>query len=76
MDTPSEGFKIAVDEASNGNTADLGKMLGSAVWGKIKDQLKNCYGSGSGGSAGSVAAGKTYTYDYSGSVKKCYPPGW
>ena len=46
MDTPSEGFKIAVDEASNGNTADLGKMLGSAVWGKIKDQLKNCYGSG------------------------------
>lgn len=46
MDTPSEGFKIAVDEASNGNTADLGKMLGSAVWGKIKDQLKNCYGGG------------------------------
>lgn len=74
MDTPSEGFKIAVDEASNGNTADLGKMLGSAVWGKIKDQLKNCYGSGSGGSAGSVAAGKTYTYDYSGSVKSVTLP--
>ena len=74
VDTPSEGFKIAVDEASNGNTADLGKMLGSAVWGKIKDQLKNCYGSGSGGSAGSVAAGKTYTYDYSGSVKSVTLP--
>lgn len=74
MDTPSEGFKIAVDEASNGNNADLGKMLGSAVWGKIKDQLKNCYGSGSGGSAGSVAAGKTYTYDYSGSVKSVTLP--
>lgn len=74
MDTPSEGFKIAVDEASNGNAADLKKMLGSAVWGKIKDQLKNCYGSGSGGSAGSVAAGKTYTYDYSGSVKSITLP--
>ena len=74
VDTPSEGFKIAVDEASNGNTADLEKMLGSAVWGKIKDHLKNCYGSGSGGSAGSVAAGKTYTYDYSGSVKSVTLP--
>ena len=74
LDTPSEGFKIAVDEASSGNTADLEKMLGFAVWSKIKDQLKNCYGSGSGGSAGGVAAGKTYTYDYSGSVKSITLP--
>lgn len=39
MDTPSEGFKIAVDEAQNGDYTNLKKMLGDSLWTKVKKKL-------------------------------------
>ena len=64
----SEGLQIALDEASSGNSTDLEKMLGAEVWSKVKTQLKNCYGASESGNS-DVAAGKVYTYDYTGSMK-------
>ena len=69
----SEGLKIALDEASSGDTTDLEKMLGAEVWSKVKTQLKDCYG-GSGSGNSDVAAGKVYTYNYTGSVKSITLP--
>lgn len=69
----SEGLQIALDEASSGNTTDLEKILGTEVWSKVKTQLKDCYG-GSGSGNSDVAAGKVYTYDYTGNVQKVTLP--
>lgn len=69
----SEGLKLALDEASSGNTTDLEKMLGAEVWSKVKTQLKNCYGNSGSGNSG-VTAGKVYSYDYSGSVQNITLP--
>lgn len=69
----SEGLQIALDEASSGNTTDLEKILGTEVWSKVKTQLKDCYG-GSGSGNSDVAAGKVYTYDYTGNVQKVALP--
>lgn len=71
--TASDGLKIAVQEASDGDTSDLEKMLGTTIWNKVKGDLKKCYG-GSGSGSSDVAAGKVYTYDYSGSVQNVTLP--
>ena len=36
----SKGFQIAVEKASEGDTTDLEKMLGTTVWNQIKNEIK------------------------------------
>lgn len=72
----SKGFQIAVEKASEGDTTDLEKMLGTTVWNQIKSRSKECYasGNGSGSGSGDVSAGQLYTYNYTGGVQSVTLP--
>lgn len=76
LSEPSKGFQIAVAKASEGDTSDLEKMLGTTVWNQIKSRSKECYasGSGSGSGSGDVSAGQLYTYNYTGGVQSVTLP--
>lgn len=66
LSSVSEGLKIAIQEASAGNTTDLRKELGEKVWNKVKDKLSECYGD----DGSTVAVGQTTTYGYTGGTQK------
>lgn len=69
----SNGLKAAIQEASDGDTYDLKKMLGTKVWNKVKSRMNEATSTKEIKTDG-FENGKVFTYQYTGGIQKVTLP--
>lgn len=72
----TEGLKVAIREASEGDSTSLEKMLGAKIWKELVGKHPDLDGgiSGSSAAATKVKKGDILTYGYTGNVQKVTLP--